>query len=422
MSQSQNGGPNQPPGQDPNTPGDYGRQIGDTVRSALQSGDLSRLKDIGPAVQGIVKSATSSVNVQINQSTQNNTQTPPTSKSQSYGGLRPSAPPRQPSRQRGPGSMSGIGSILLGVFGILAFGLGALAVGLVALVSSFTVATAAGLGALLGATGLSAALLGSGVNRRGLASRVRRYYAVLADKGYATFQQLALRVGLPVDKVKKDVRKAIGNTMMPDTHIDAEETTVMVGEEAYKLYLETEEARKKREEEEEERQRRLLDPSTANIEQFKLDGKAALKSIRAANDAIPGEEVSEKIRRLELTASKIFSYVQAHPEKLPETRKLMNYYLPTTLKLLEKYRQYDELEIQPANVKQTKLEIERSLDTINTAFDNLLNSLYKEDTLDVSTDISVLKTVLQQEGLVGHQFVIDAEIEEKSADPTFKEE
>ncbi len=85
----------------------------------------------------------------------------------------------------------------------------------------------------------------------------------------------------------------------------------------------------------------------------------------------------------------------------------MNYYLPTTLKLVEKYHQYDGMDFEPQNVRQAKTEIERSMDTINVAFNNLLESLFHHDTLDVATDIDVLEKMLEQEGLTGKTFKID---------------
>ena len=87
----------------------------------------------------------------------------------------------------------------------------------------------------------------------------------------------------------------------------------------------------------------------------------------------------------------------------------MNYYLPTTLKLLEKYRQYESIDIPMENVEKAKADITAALDTIDLAFNNLLASLYREDTLDVVTDIEVLETMLEQEGLTGKKFTIDNE-------------
>ena len=82
----------------------------------------------------------------------------------------------------------------------------------------------------------------------------------------------------------------------------------------------------------------------------------------------------------------------------------MNYYLPTTKKLIDVYREMDKETIISENVTKTKREIEDTIDTINQAFENLLNSFFEEKALDVSSDISVLHTMLAQEGLTGRDF------------------
>ena len=77
----------------------------------------------------------------------------------------------------------------------------------------------------------------------------------------------------------------------------------------------------------------------------------------------------------------------------------MNYYLPTTTKLIDAYRRMDQQEVQGENIRNAKHEIENSLDTINDAFEKLLDSFYKEEAMDVSSDISVMKMMMKQEGL-----------------------
>ena len=129
-----------------------------------------------------------------------------------------------------------------------------------------------------------------------------------------------------------------------------------------------------------------------------------IRRIRESNDRIEGEEVSAKMDRLEQIAEKIFEQVQEHREKLPDIRKLMNYYLPTTLKLLDAYEEFDSQPVQGENIKTAKQQIEQTLDTINIAFENLLDKLFTDEVLDVSSDISVLETMLKQEGLTGSEF------------------
>ena len=77
----------------------------------------------------------------------------------------------------------------------------------------------------------------------------------------------------------------------------------------------------------------------------------------------------------------------------------MQYYLPTTLKLLKAYREFDGQPVQGENIISSKKEIEKTLDTLNVAFEKLLDDLFQETAWDVSTDISVLHTMLAQEGL-----------------------
>ena len=89
---------------------------------------------------------------------------------------------------------------------------------------------------------------------------------------------------------------------------------------------------------------------------------------------------------------------------MPEIRKFMSYYLPTTLKLVNTYREFYEQPVESRNIAGAKKNIEGALDTINTAFENLLDSLYQDDAMDVSTDISVLKSMLAQEGLTDRDF------------------
>ena len=79
----------------------------------------------------------------------------------------------------------------------------------------------------------------------------------------------------------------------------------------------------------------------------------------------------------------------------------MNYYLPTTKKLLEAYVELDRQTVQGENVQQTKNEIDSAMDTINEAFEKLLDSMFQDMAWDISSDISVMKTMMAQDGLTG---------------------
>ena len=96
---------------------------------------------------------------------------------------------------------------------------------------------------------------------------------------------------------------------------------------------------------------------------------------------------------------KIIDAVVAQPTKLPQIRQFMNYYLPTTLKLLNAYDRMDSTGASGVNIDGTKGKVESMLGTICTAFDKQLDALYGAEALDISTDITVMEQMLAREGI-----------------------
>ena len=144
-----------------------------------------------------------------------------------------------------------------------------------------------------------------------------------------------------------------------------------------------------------------LDPE---VQEIIRTGDEYIKKIHESNDAIPGEEISAKISRMEVLVDRIFDRVEQNPESVTDIRRLMEYYLPTTVKLLEAYEQLDGMPVQGENIISSKNEIEKTLDTLNAAFEKLLDSLFQDTAWDVAADISVLNTMLAQEGLTKDDF------------------
>ena len=124
-----------------------------------------------------------------------------------------------------------------------------------------------------------------------------------------------------------------------------------------------------------------------------------LDELRRVNDAIPDEEMSDKISRLEAVSAKIFEQAKSDPDKLPQMRKFMDYYLPTSLKLLNTYAELDNQGVEGENISESKRRIEQTMDTLVKAFENQLDRLFASDALDVSTDIDVMQNMLRADGL-----------------------
>ena len=195
----------------------------------------------------------------------------------------------------------------------------------------------------------------------------------------------------------------IDKKMFLQGHLDEQETCVIVTDEMYQQYLLVQKQAEEREIQEKasrEQKEKLPEECRKILE----EGNECIRYIRKCNDDIPGEEMSQKLSRLELIITRIFEEVGKNPELAGELRKFMNYYLPTTRKLVDAYRELDQETIISENMAKTKKEIEDTLDTINEAFENLLDSFFEERAMDISSDISVLQTMLAQEGLTGKDF------------------
>ena len=103
---------------------------------------------------------------------------------------------------------------------------------------------------------------------------------------------------------------------------------------------------------------------------------------------------------MEKASADIFRFIAEHPEKAPQIRKFMNYYLPTTLKLLGSYQRLSAQNVKGENITSTLFNIAGMMHTVADAFEKQLDSLYAEEAMDISADITVFETLLKQEGFV----------------------
>ena len=269
--------------------------------------------------------------------------------------------------------------------------------------SSFRV-TACVLGAFLGA---GAILAGVGTSLLGKVKRFRVYIREMGGKEYCEIKELAQRLKKPPKYIVKDLEKMINKGWFMQGHLDGQRTCLIVSNEAYAQYTDLmQRIEKQKQEERLEKARRAeedmnMDPQVKEIIRA---GDEYIKKIEKCNDAIPGEEISAKISRIQTLVDRIFDRVEQNPENLPDIRRMMEYYLPTTVKLLEAYEELDAQPVQGANIISSKSEIEKTLDTLNAAFEKLLDSLFQDTAWNVSADISVLNTMLAQEGLTKDDF------------------
>lgn len=250
----------------------------------------------------------------------------------------------------------------------------------------------------------SAILTGAGSYMLSALKRYHIYIGGLRGKTYCNLKELAQISGKSVSYVAKDVRKMIDKGWFLQGHLDEDETCLIVSHETFKEYEEIKRQRRLQEISEQQKQNNDVTEADKALKNETLEkvmdkGQEYIAKIRACNTAISEAEISGKISHMEMLIQKIFDRVGENPQSLEDISKMMEYYLPTTVKLLDAYRNLSAQPVQGENIQSSKAEIEQTLDTLNGAFENLLDSLFEDVAWDVSSDISVLQTMLAQEGL-----------------------
>lgn len=273
-----------------------------------------------------------------------------------------------------------------------------------------------------------------GITLNGRANRFKRYVAVAQQKLYCSIEELMSRTGKSRKYIIKDIKRMIQKGWFVQAHLDKQESCLIISDELYEQYRLTqsnyEEQQRIQKQQEELEKKQLREQQKAGTkkgtqtgaetggtgqaagdgkerteyEKMLEEGQNYIRMIRLCNDEIPGEEMSEKLDKLELLVTRIFDRVEKEPELASDLHKMLNYYLPTTQKLLEAYRDLDRQNLELENISRTKKEIEATVDTINQAFEKFLDELFREKAWDIQTDISVLHTMLKQDGYLNGDF------------------
>lgn len=172
--------------------------------------------------------------------------------------------------------------------------------------------------------------------------------------------------------------------------------------------------------EEEKRKNDALERLKANtgnpdVDQLLTQGREMIAEIRKENDLIPDESLSAKLDDLEENCAAIFQAVYENPARAPQIRKFMDYYLPTTLKMVKSYRKLDERNLPMAEAKEAQHRIDDALGVVITGCQKMLKNLYKDDMLDIATDIDVLEQMLKRDGLTESELEKAAEQAKQAA-------
>ena len=243
-------------------------------------------------------------------------------------------------------------------------------------------------------------------------ARFREYIKRYATQPQVSVLEMSAAMGIEPSVIRDDWKQMIELGVFPQGHFAPGDQVIFLSDEGYEKYMQTYGLMSPQQQT--QSAGALPAPNGAEakparspeVEKALEQGRSYMLQLRNENDAIPGEVVTKKLDSLEDVCKRIFRVVEDHPEKLPEIRKFMEYYMPTTLKLVHTYREFEDQKLEGDNISRTKKDIEDTLDMINVAFENLLNDLFKDAAVEASADISVLNALFAQEGLKEKEFEV----------------
>ncbi len=225
--------------------------------------------------------------------------------------------------------------------------------------------------------------------------RFRKYVREIGNNTVIPVSDLAVATAKPIEFTINDLLDLINKDLFRQARIVENGKLFILDSKTYKLYKK--ELLNSEMNEINDEDKNSLTENKEKADLILRQSKVYIKDLTHICKNI-NEPMKTKIAKLLKTITKIFEVVKENPQEAENLNKATDYYLPITVKLSNNY--LDLAEMPTESVSSSLREIENTMDTILVAFNKLLDNLYADKMLDLSSDISVLKTMLKQEGLL----------------------
>ena len=229
-------------------------------------------------------------------------------------------------------------------------------------------------------TGIGGGLFAWGRFRNRQSKRLRRMLNMIGDQTVLDIRQLADAMGTSYSKACDDIQELIdGGYLGKNAYINMATGQLFLDTDGFQSVVKQE-------------------PPKAEVPD---QDAQLLAEIRQLDDDIDDEEMSRKIRRIEECTEHILEYQKKHPDNASELHTFLDYYLPTTLKILHAYAELENQGVAGENISTTKARIETTMDGVVQGFETQLDKLFEGSMMDISADISVMEKMLSRDGLAG---------------------
>ena len=98
-----------------------------------------------------------------------------------------------------------------------------------------------------------------------------------------------------------------------------------------------------------------------------------------------------------VSIEKILSYLKKRPQQVDDLKQFFHYYLPTSEKILLKYKEIESSGIPKDEITESTITC---LEDIKLAMEKQYSSLYDDDILDLTVEMEVLKQICKRDGLL----------------------
>lgn len=222
--------------------------------------------------------------------------------------------------------------------------------------------------------------------------RMLNYWNILSNSKEFPIGNLAQLTGESKSTIYKDLDKMINLGVFQEYFVDRHnDKLILQNVEAYISRYQTIESQ---------------NASFANLDGAS-EAQAFLEELRSINEEIKNPKLTEQISQIEVLTGKIFSAKKDKQDSNSDLSRFMSYYLPTTLKLLSTYAEMEHQNIQGDNITKSMKEIENMMSKVVESFEKQLDQMYKTDTMDIASDISVLEQMFEKDGLTGNAMKLD---------------
>ena len=237
------------------------------------------------------------------------------------------------------------------------------------------------MGFTVGLPGL--AMLVTGTNKRKRNARCRNHLAMIGNRRTVSLDEIDAASPGNFKTVCKDLEWMLGQGFFPGAYLDmGRRVFTYPGEQPP-----TKEEKSKKPRATRDSKGRKVYPEE--------------QTIRQLDDQIQDAYVSQRIQRLAQLTHQIFAYVEENPEKEHKTRQFKNHYLPKTINILEAYARMERQNVSGSNIRGAMEDVEQIMDKLVAGFEKQLDALFDSEAMDVSTDVNVLESMMNMEGLGG---------------------